>query len=137
MFDQFFTGNTVWFGVPALAGTAIFLVRMLLTLMGGDADSDGAGMDGGDFDLGDSGTYDGVDGVDDSGQAFAILSVHSVAAFAMGFGWGGLGATLGGGWSPAAAMATGVGSGIGMVWLLALLLKQAKPLKKRPNSTLY
>jgi hypothetical protein len=114
MFDQFFASETIWFGVPALAGTALFVLRMLLTLMAGDADADGVG------DVGDAG---GADGVDDSGHAFTVLSVNSVAAFAMGFGWGGLGAVLGAGWSTPVAMLTAVAGGLSMIWLLAWLLR--------------
>jgi hypothetical protein len=114
MFERFFASETIWFGVPALAGTALFLIRMLLSLLGGDGDAHDGGMDGG--------AHHGH-GTDDSGHAFTVLSVHSVAAFAMGFGWGGLGATLGAGWSPTAAMLTAAGAGVAMVWLLAWLLR--------------
>ena len=36
-------------------------------------------------------------GFDDSGDAFQILSIQTMAAFMMGFGWGGLGAFRGSG----------------------------------------
>lgn len=113
MFDAFFIGDARWFGVPALFGTALFLIRLTLMLVGGDADTD---MDGGvDSDGGDVG--------DDSGDAFTILSVQSVAAFAMGFGWAGLGSLNGAGWSTTTAMVVGAAGGVAMVWLLAILLR--------------
>jgi len=117
MFDPFFTADAAWFGVPALFGTAIFLIRLALMFVGGDGDlavDDGGGLDGG---------FDGVDDGGDSDQAFELLSLQSIAAFAMGFGWAGLGALHGAGWSTGTALLVGAFGGVAMVWLLALLLR--------------
>jgi hypothetical protein len=92
MSDLFFGNNATWFTVPALIGTLFFVVRLGLMLVGGgdwdvDADVD-ADIDGdidGDFD--------------DSDHAFKVLSIQSITAFMMGFGWGGLGGFKGAGWS--------------------------------------
>jgi len=111
MLEQFFTDDAVWFGVPALLGTALFVIRIAFMLVAGDAD----------LDFGDTG--DGLDVSDDSGDAFSILSIQSLSAFAMGFGWGGLGGLNGAGWSQPVSLAVGFGCGAGLVWLLALLLK--------------
>ena len=116
MFDPFFTADAAWFGVPALFGTAIFLIRLALMFVGGDGDmavDDGGGVDG----------FDGVDDGGDSDQAFELLSLQSIAAFAMGFGWAGLGSLHGAGWSTGTALAVGALGGVAMVWLLALLLR--------------
>ncbi|GJM23184.1 MAG: hypothetical protein DHS20C15_30990 [Planctomycetota bacterium] len=112
MFDQFFHEEAAWFGVPALLGSAIFLIRLILMLIAGD----------GDADLGDDGSaFAGDDG--DSSDSFEILSIQGLAAFGMGFGWAGLGALNGAGWSTGTAITLGVAGGAGMVWLLALLLR--------------
>ena len=73
--------------------------------------------EGADVDLGtdvDSG---------DSTHAFTLLSVQSVGAFLMGFGWGGLGGLLGFEWAMPMSLLLGIGFGAGMVWLLGLLMK--------------
>src|SRR5204862_1579475 len=59
----------------------------------------------------------------DSSDAFKILSIQSVAALLMGFGWGGLGGFRGADWPFATSALFGLATGIGMWWLLALLLK--------------
>ena len=87
MMTFFFTGPAVWFGIPAVIGSALFLVRVVLMLVGG------AGLDL-DFDT----DHDGVVEHADSSEAFKVLSIQTLAAFAMGFGWGGLAAYRGSGW---------------------------------------
>ena len=86
MFDTLFQQPALWFSIPALAGTAIFLLRLALMLIGGDSSDGGVDLDAdADFDLGDGGDHL------DPGHSFEILSVQAIAAFAMGFGWAGLG----------------------------------------------
>ena len=125
----------IWFGVPALVGTAFFTLRMALMLVGG-ADTD-AGFDVDvdvDFDVDvdmdvdvDAGDFDAVSetGGDpgDSTQAFKALSIQAIASFVMGFGWGGLGAFSGGGWPLSISIAFAILCGLGMVWLLGKLLR--------------
>ena len=113
MFERLFEGPALWFSVPALIGTSLFLLRVVLMLLGGDADVDV------DLDVDAAPDFDGGD----STEAFTVLSVQGVAAFAAGFGWGGVGSLLGTGWSPAVSMLVGVACGVAMVWLLGLLLK--------------
>lgn len=110
MRDLIFGPINIWFGVPALVGTAFFSLRMLMMLVGGDAD-------GGDIEVADA------DADGDSSETFKVLSIQSIASFLMGFGWGGLGALRGAGWPPLLSMAFGVIAGLGMVWLLARLLR--------------
>lgn len=119
MYDFFFgSGGAAWYTIPALVGTAFFLIRTLLMLMGAavdlDLDSDGP----------------------DSGDAFQILSFQTLAAFAMGFGWGGLAAVRGFGWEGPAAIIIAIGCGAGMVWLLGILLKALADLQSSGNITL-
>src|SRR5690606_2986536 len=64
--------DTIWFTAPALLGTAVFAIKLLFMLVGAGGDIDI------DIDL-DHG---------DPTDAFKVLSIQSVAAFLMGFGWG-------------------------------------------------
>jgi len=105
-----FEGQAVWFGVPAAIGSAVFLLKLLLMLFGGDGAE-------GDFEL--DGDVDGFD----SDDAFSVLSVQGIAAFAAGFGWGGLGAHLGMGWGVTSAMGCGLVAGIASAWLLGIGIK--------------
>lgn len=76
MWDVFFSGAAIWFTIPALVGTGLFLLKLILMLAGGDHGHD-AGVDGHDF----GGGHD---------ADLHILSVQGVLAFLMGFGWVGL-----------------------------------------------
>jgi membrane protein implicated in regulation of membrane protease activity len=122
MLDQLFSGYAAWFAVPAIVGTAVFLMRLVLMLVGGAA---------GDLDF----SVDHV-GADlhhgDPGHALQILSIQSLFAFAMGFGWVGLGG-LKGGWGFTPSLLAGVAGGVGMVWLLGLLLKGVHDLQSSGN----
>jgi hypothetical protein len=128
MNDLFLGGGAAWFTVPALIGTVFFVLRMVLMLVGGDA--------GGDVDV----DVD-VGGVDvdtdlshaDPGDAFQILSIQTIAAFLMGFGWGGLGGLKGAGWGVTASFTFGLAGGAGMVWLLAKLLQAVFRLQASGN----
>jgi hypothetical protein len=125
MLDLFFSDNATWFSVPALVGTALFLLRLVLMFIG-HADL-GIDVDGGDAMHADHG---------DSTDAFKVLSIQTVAAFAMGFGWGGLGVLKGSEWSSWLALPVGLACGLGMVWLLAILLKAAYDLQTSGNINL-
>lgn len=124
MFDTFFTDEALWFSIPAVFGSGIFLIRIVMMLVGGD------GADGGDFDL-DSGDAD-LHGHDSSG-AFEILSVQGVSAFLMGFGWVGIGSHLGAGWSPAASFGLGAAGGLLLVWILGHALGAVRGLESSGN----
>jgi hypothetical protein len=127
MKELFFGGHSLWFTVPALVGTGFFLLRMILMLLGGVADLD---MDG-DVDV-------DVDAADmdhaDSTDAFKFLSIQSILAFAMGFGWTGLGMYRGSGVDNLSFELLGAtGGGVAMVWLLGLLLKAVMDLQSSGN----
>ncbi|MCZ6836026.1 MAG: hypothetical protein O7G85_09660 [Planctomycetota bacterium] len=125
MFDLFFSNNAGWFTLPAFVGTFFFLLRMVLMMSGADGDS------GGDFDA-DIDAPDG-DVHGDPGDAFKVLSIQTIATFLMGFGWAGLGAYKGSGleWPLSLFIAT-VG-GVGLAWLMMLLLKFVYSLQSSGN----
>ena len=126
MNDLFLGGGAAWFTVPALIGTVFFVLRMALMLIGGDA--------GGDADVHlDVGHVDGGVAHVDSGHAFQVLSIQTIAAFLMGFGWGGLGGLKGAGWSVTASFTFGIAAGTGMVWLLAKSLQAVYRLQASGN----
>jgi hypothetical protein len=122
MSDIFFGNSATWFTVPALVGTLFFLARLGLMLVGG-----------GDWDV-DADVDADVDGdFDDSDHAFKVLSIQSITAFMMGFGWGGLGGLKGAGWSIVNSVAFGVVAGVGMVWMLAKLMQGIYHLQSSGN----
>lgn len=87
--SEFLFGNgAAWFSVPALVGTLFFAIRIVLALVGLDFDAGGAG-DGGLGDAGDASIEEGIDHAE-STSVFKFLSIQTITAFAMGFGWGGL-----------------------------------------------
>jgi hypothetical protein len=136
MMDLFFGPVAIWFGIPALVGTAFFALRTTLMLVGGAMDADAGGVDT-DFDAGggDSGT--GAGDVDDSTAAFKVLSLQAISAFLMGFGWGGLGAYRGSGWPPMAAVLVGLVAGGAMMWLLGSMLRLLFRLQSSGNLPIY
>jgi hypothetical protein len=124
--DILFSGHAAWFAVPALLGTAVFLLRLVFMLLGG------AGLDlHHDFGLD---VHHGLDGAHHDGDAgFKVLSIQSIAAFLMGFGWGGLAGLKGTHWQMLTSIAVGVACGVAMMWLLGVLLKAAYDLQSSGN----
>jgi membrane protein implicated in regulation of membrane protease activity len=119
MADYFFAYPAAWYSVPALVGTVFFALRIVLML---------AGMGDHAFDLNHDLDVDHPD----SGHSFEILSIQSIAAFAMGFGWGAF-AGLKSGFSPLAVNLVGLAAGSAMVWLLAVALRGMADLQTSGN----
>lgn len=123
MMDLLFNGHAGWFAVPAIVGTFFFALRIVLLFMGGDGDVDvdasGDLAIDTDMDLDAIGDGTGADHTD-SDASFKLLSVQSIAAFMMGFGWGGLGALRGAGWEWPTALLVALGSGGAMMYLLGI-----------------
>jgi hypothetical protein len=107
--------------VPAVLGTLYFLFRLIMMI---------AGIGGGG-DFGDAGHVDGGHG--DSSQALKVLSIHSFAAFLMGFGWGGLAAHHGYEVPWGQSLLWGLGAGAVMVWIEAMALKAIHDLQSSGN----
>lgn len=126
MLDLFFGYPQVWFGVPALVGTVFFLLRMVLMGVGGDG--------GLDIDDASHGGHGGFEAHGDASDGFKYFSIQAAGAFAMGFGWGGLGAFKGSGLSVPGALLVAIACGIGMTWLLALLLRAVHSMQSSGNT---
>jgi hypothetical protein len=120
MWNALFADNAAWFAVPAIAGTAVVVINMILMLIGAD---------GADLDL-------GIDAPGDSTHAFQILSVMSLSAFAMGFGWAGIAGLHGMGWSWIVSAAVGVLCGVAMMYIVALSLKGMHDMQSSGNLSL-
>lgn len=113
MLNMFFGDHAIWFGVPALLGTALFAVKVVLMLIGADHGEMGdlhdiAGMN---VDTGDS------------VGAFKALSIQGVIAFIMGFGWAGLAALHSTNWSLPILMIAAIGGGLATAWVLATTMR--------------
>ncbi len=131
MLAALFQQEALFFSIPAVLGTTVFLIRLGLMSIGGLAE----GVDGVDVDIDVDADVDLGADVDagDSTQSFELLSVQSVAAFLMGFGWGGVGGLIGFDWSFPMSMLTGAAFGAGMVWLLGILMKAMYDLSSSGN----
>lgn len=122
-----FGGGAAWFTVPALLGTGVFLIRLIMMFAGAGQDSDMGG--------GHAGDGHGDHAHDDHGQhgIMAIVSVQGLAAFAMGFGWAGLGAYQGLKWGMVQSMALGVGGGVAIALLFLGLMTTTRKLNTSGN----
>lgn len=119
LYELFFGGDAAWFSVAAFAGTAFFLLRVAMLLLGAGHDA-GFDMHG---DIGHVGGEAHVDTHADSTHSFQILTIQGIAAFLMGFGWGALAGYRGMEWHPAASIGLGSATGIGMAYLLGVVMK--------------
>lgn len=115
MFSNLFTQDALLFTIPALLGTLVFLIKIGLMSIGiGDIDAD--------FDVDVDMDVDiDIDG-GDSTAAFSFLSIQSIAAFIMGFGWGGLIGFKTFGWDVPMSVLTGLGFGALLMWVLVMML---------------
>lgn len=118
--EEFFSGDALWFTVPAVAGTAFFLLRLLLLAFGGIADADVGGMES------DAGVelHHG-----DSGLAAQFLSIQGITGFFMGFGWSGYAARFGLGWSLGLSFAAAIVGGAAFVLLIGSLFRGVRRLE--------
>lgn len=117
MLDTLFTNPTLWFTIPALGATAVFLLRLLILLI-----------------MGDGGHHDSFDiGHTDSGSAAEVFSVQAVLAFFMGLGWGGLGGFVGMKWSFVVSLGVGVGAGVCLLLLFAFMMRGIRRMNASGN----
>jgi hypothetical protein len=117
----------------AISATLLFLLRLVLSMIGGDAGGD----HGGDFSIdvhGDGIGHDAAgDGHHDSTGAFKLLSVLSVLAFFMGAGWMGLACRLDWQLGTGASLAAAMGFGFACMLLAALLMRSMRSLNSEPH----
>lgn len=103
--------------VLAIAGSILFVIKVLLVLFGGDAG-------GGDMDSG---------GHADSTGVFAVFSLQSVLAFFMGAGWMGLACIKEWETSKFTAFLASIGFGLAMMALNAGLMIGINKLNSEPH----
>lgn len=96
MIDILFGGPGPWFTAPALLGTGFLLLQLVMGEIGGDLDAD----------------------IDDPGSDARWLSLQTVAAFFVGFGWMGLAALRVFDLSFGPAALIGGAAGVGVAWMM-------------------
>ncbi|MDF1870088.1 MAG: hypothetical protein P1U30_06825 [Phycisphaerales bacterium] len=121
MMQLLFGDLAPWFTAPALLGTGVLMVQLLMGELGGDGALDL------DLDL----ELDGH--TDHPGMEFGILSLQSLSAFCLGYGWVGFAAYrfLDIGFTGAAFIA--VLGGVGVAWLMVWLLRTFLKLQNNTN----
>ena len=122
MFDQLTTGLALWFSIPAFVGTLVFVIRLGLMFIGGEADSDI------DLDADVGGEIEA-----DPGHGLQIFSLSTIASFLMGFGWAGLIGFTALDLSVTISALLGLGGGAALVWLITILLKAVYDLQSSGN----
>lgn len=128
MWDRFFSGELLWFTLPALVGTGLFAVKLVLMLIGGDHHGGADGHDGAlDHHGGDP--HDGSDG------DLRLLSVQGVLGFLMGFGWAGLLVLTSTRFELIVALAAAMVAGVGVMYALAVLMRALRRLQSSGNVT--
>lgn len=127
MMDILFADHAPWFAAPALFGTGVLLIQLLMGQVGGDGSIDI------DFDM----DLDIDAHGDHPGAEFGILSLQSISAFFLGYGWIGLAAYrfLDLGFTGAAFIA--VLSGVGVAWFMVYLLKSFLKLQNNTNVSIH
>ncbi len=101
------TGLDKAFLVCAVAGGAIFVIRLALQFMGIDGDADV------DLDV------DGIDGVDSHGSSFGIFTLHGITSFFMIFGLVGMACTRGATLSEVPAVTIAFVCGVAVMFVIA------------------
>lgn len=87
MWNQFFSGELLWFSLPATVGTALFALKLVLMLVGGEHHD---ALSGHDVSLDHAPDLHDHPGADSADTDLKLLSIQGVLGFLMGFGWAGL-----------------------------------------------
>lgn len=128
MLSELFQSPALWFTLPALVGTGIFLLKLALMLMGFDHHGDAGGLDAGHAGAG----HDHHDG-GDAGGSFKLVSVQAAFGFVMGFGWCGLVCLKAFEWSPSMSVLGALVGGGAFGFLVAGLLHAVKKMETSGN----
>ncbi len=127
MLSELFQSPALWFTVPALLGTGIFLLKLTMILVGLDHHGDTSGADGGHGD----GHHDG-----DASGGFKLVSIQAAFGFVMGFGWSGLVCLKSFDWSPSMSVVGAMVGGAAFAFLVSLLLHAVKKMESSGNLTM-
>ena len=148
MIDLLFADDILVYSIPALFGTFFFVLRIGISLVtGGLIDAEGSLDDGldaiedpgaaGDVDAAadhDVGAVDAQDAAHaNSNTVFKFLSIQTITAFAMGFGWVGLAARRTFNLGATESVVVGVLGGVAFVWFLLWLLRVVYSLQSSGN----
>lgn len=119
MMNMLFGELAPWFTAPALLGTGFLMIQLVLGEIGGDGALDM------DLDVDIEGDHPGAE--------FGWLSLQSISAFFMGYGWIGFAAYrfLDVGFTGSAVIA--VVAGVGVAWLMVWLLRSFLKLQNNTN----
>ncbi|MEM1329900.1 MAG: hypothetical protein AAGG07_04995 [Planctomycetota bacterium] len=118
MFEFFFGGQAAWFSVPAVLGSLFFVLQFVVGELGGNAELD-------------------LDAVGDTPSAeFRVFSLQTIAAFAMGSGWIGLGAYQFLELSFTGSVVVSAIGGFVIAWVLTAITRAALKLQSSGNIAL-
>lgn len=131
MLSELFQSPALWFTIPALLGTGVFLIKLLMLLTG--LDHHGDSVTGGDVGGGDG--HGHHDGGDVSGS-FKLVSVQAAFGFVMGFGWSGLICLKAFEWTPSMSVLGAAVGGAAFGFLVSMLLHAVKKLESSGNVTM-
>ncbi len=121
MLEIFFSDGAIWFGIPALLGTGLFALKLLLLILGGDHGGETIG----------EGAVGDVHA--DSSGAFTVFSVQGLITFAMGFGWAGLAALHFTDWGHLGVLSTAIAGGMLAAWLMLTAMRAMFELQSSGN----
>ncbi|KAA0215335.1 MAG: hypothetical protein DYG94_04395 [Leptolyngbya sp. PLA3] len=119
MMEGLFGGMAPWFTAPALLGTGYLLLQLALGHLGGDIDAD--------LDVGSG------HGMDNPGAEARWLSLETVSAFFVGFGWIGLAAHRALDMTFLSSSLAGLAAGLGVAWMVISLTRQVMKLQSSGN----
>jgi apolipoprotein N-acyltransferase len=126
MWDSLLSGQAAWFGVPALLGTGLFILKLGLMLLG---------HHGGDFH--DADVHGDVHDPNSSDAAFKLITIQGALAFCMGFGWTGVGLRSGTDWSAPAVAAVSIAAGVATMYIMGAIMASMMQLQSSGNIDIH
>jgi hypothetical protein len=126
---ELFKSPALWFTLPALLGTGVFLMKLGLVLVGLDHHGDATGADVHTGGADHGGHHDAAD----SAGSFKLVSVQAAFGFIMGFGWCGLVCLKGLAWTPGVSVLGALVGGAAFGFLVAVLLNAVQKMETSGN----